>query len=94
MSALAIIQKIYERINDLFTGSTSGNNKTQIVDENNNTVSAQYPFATDGDSVYAKDIQIDDSDIGDFTGVITGLVDDYRTAQVAASVVAGGANHK
>lgn len=37
--------------------------------QNNNDVSVQNPLPTDGDSVYCKDIDLDNSDIGDFVAV-------------------------
>jgi hypothetical protein len=49
-----------------------------ILGTNGETVSVQYPFPVDGDSIYAKDIDPDLSDIGTFTGDILSLVDDYE----------------
>lgn len=43
------------------------------------TVSAQYPIPTDGDSVYAKDVWKDESDIGNFSGSITDPFDNLHT---------------
>jgi hypothetical protein len=57
-------------------------------------INAQNPLPTDGDSVYAKDIDIENSSIGDFEGEITDLFDDYNSNIVAASVGGGGANPK
>lgn len=52
----------------------------KIIDGNTgNEVSIQYPLSTDGDSVYCKDIDKDNSDIGDFSGEICDLVNDLKS---------------
>lgn len=66
----------------------------KILDKDGNIVSVQYPFSVDGDSVYAKDVDVNYSDIGNFSGAITDFFDSYRTAQTALSVAGGGANPK
>jgi len=50
--------------------------------ENYKTVSAQYPLPTDGDSVYSKDIWADESNIGNFSGLITDPFDNLHTTIV------------
>lgn len=50
-----------------------------VMDEDGNRVGVQTPFATDGDSVYKKDIWVSQSNIGNFTGQITDLFDDLHT---------------
>lgn len=47
----------------------SGRHYVHIVDEDDNSVSPQYPLPTDGDSVYTKDIKIDQS-------IVTNWIDD------------------
>ena len=54
-----------------------------IKDEGGNTVGVQYPLSTDGDSVYAKDIDTANSSIGDFSGAITDLFDN-RTSVISS----------
>lgn len=90
MAALQILGKIYETL----SGQKGRQQKTQLQDSNGNTVSAQFPLAVDGDSIYAKDINLDFSDIGDFSGEITDLVDDLQSTQTAFSVAGGGVNPK
>lgn len=50
-----------------------------LVDENGNPMSVQYPSSADGDSVYAKDIDIEYSDTTGWTNSITSLVDDLHS---------------
>ena len=45
-------------------------------------VDVQNPLPTDGDRVYKKDVWVDESDIGDFSGVITDLVDNLHSVIV------------
>ena len=49
------------------------------VDSNGNTISVQYPLPTDSDSVYCKDIDVDNSDMGDFSGDVCDLFDSLKT---------------
>jgi hypothetical protein len=52
--------------------------KVQTNDENTyKNVDVQNPLPTDGDSVYAKDLYLPNSDIGTFTGNIESLFNDY-----------------
>lgn len=48
-----------------------------LKDEDNNRVGVQHPLSVDGDSVYAKDIDISGSSIGTFTGEAISLFNDY-----------------
>lgn len=57
-------------------------------------ISVQHPLEVDGDSVYEKDIDTTNSDIGDFTGAVIDLFNDYTSSNVAAAVGSGGANPK
>jgi len=50
-----------------------------LLDSEGNAISAQYPLQVDGDSVYAKDIDLSHSDSGTFTGTIDTLVSSYHT---------------
>lgn len=45
----------------------------------------QYPFPSDGDSVYVKDINITNSDNGDFSGVIADYFDSLNSVQCNAT---------
>jgi len=47
-----------------------------------NSVSAQYPLPTDGDSVHAKDVDIPNSIMGDFSGKPTDFFDDLHSENV------------
>ena len=67
---------------------------TESVDDSGNIVGVQYPLSVDGDSIYAKDVDVENSNIGDFSGKITSLFDNYRSPQIALSVGEGGSNPK
>ena len=73
------------RLGDNVTGDDDSElTKTVIayrneVDDTYNNVGAQAPLPVDGDSVYTKDIWINESDIGDFTGSITDLFDNLHS---------------
>lgn len=73
-----------------------GNNDGRVAIKyaDGNPVSVQYPFPVDGDSVYVKDLNLDNSDINDFSGEIQTLFNDYQANNVAASVGGGGVNPK
>ena len=58
--------------------------KVALLDEDGNPIGVMYPLSTDGDSVYAKDIDTANSSIGDFSGAITDLFDD-RTGTITTS---------
>jgi len=49
------------------------------VDSTGQENNAQYPSSADGDSVYCKDIDIDNSDIGDFSGDVCDLFDSLKS---------------
>lgn len=42
-------------------------------------IDVQHPFSVDGDSIYAKDVNVNASSIGTFTGTIISLFDDVTT---------------
>ena len=65
-----------------------------ISDENGDPTSVQNPIPTDGDSVYCKDLDLTNSSIGNFSGDICDLFNDYTSTNIAASVGGGGANPK
>ena len=48
-------------------------------------IDVQYPMATDGDSIYVKDINISNSDNGGFSGVICDYFDSLKTVNNDAS---------
>lgn len=68
--------------------------EVNILDENGSPINVQNPLPTDGDSVYCKDIDLTNSSIGNFTGAICDLFNDYTNTNVAAAVGSGGANPK
>jgi len=49
------------------------------VDDEYKNVGIQNPFPIDGDSAYAKDIWVAQSDMGDFSGSVTDLFDNLHT---------------
>jgi len=58
--------------------STSGKFQkvfSNLIDENDNKLGVQTPLSIDGDSVYAKDLDLTNSSVGDFSGAITDLFD-------------------
>jgi hypothetical protein len=65
-----------------------------LSDDKGNANAAQFPLSADGDSVYAKDVNLTLSDIGSFTGAVTDFFDNYAGTNVAASAGAGGDNPK
>ncbi len=67
---------------------------TSLQDSDGKYIDVQNPLPTDGDSVYCKDIDQENSDIGDFTGKICDLFDDYTNTNIAASVGSSGSNPK
>jgi len=50
-----------------------------IIDENGNDIGPQYPFETDGDSVFVKDLDTTYCDNGDFSGSVTDYFDSLKT---------------
>lgn len=60
--------------------------KVISVDSTGNTNSVQYPSSVDGDSVYEKDINIPNSNIGNFSGTIESLVNDYTNEIVDSTI--------
>jgi hypothetical protein len=59
----------------------TGNNSAQtaLEDTDGNPISANFPLQVDGDSIYSKDINSALSDVGDFSGDILTLFNDYET---------------
>lgn len=53
--------------------------RTTLVNSDGVINSANYPISADGDSVYEKDIDLTNSDIGDFSGSITDLFNNIHT---------------
>lgn len=58
---------------------------TTLEDEGGNTINPQHPLPTDGDSVYAKDIDVANSDNGGFSGSVTNYFDDLQTINTDSS---------
>lgn len=50
-----------------------------LASNDGNPVNVQNPVPTDGDSVYTKDVWIDESDIGDFSGSINDLFNNLHS---------------
>jgi len=65
-----------------YDAQTDGSQKTQVVDSSGNVVSVQYPFSTDGDSIYAKDINTSTSTSTGFSGTVTDLFDNISSVMV------------
>ena len=69
--------------NDLLTSERFNERRlkteSSLIVNDGSEVSAQNPLPTNGDSVYSKDIWVEESDIGDFSGAITDLFDDLHT---------------
>lgn len=60
--------------------------RIRIIDSNtDNDVSIQYPLSVNGGRVYVKDIDVANSDNGDFSGVITDYFDSLKTVNNEAS---------
>jgi hypothetical protein len=55
-----------------------------LSDADGNAISANFPLAVNGASVFSKDIDTPNSDIGDFSGVVTDLFDS-RTSTITSS---------
>ena len=88
-------EKIYKyssilstRYGELVQGITDSNKTKFLKLDNNgnitistegNEISVQYPLPCDGDSVYCKDIDIDNSDIGNFSGDVCDLFDSLKS---------------
>lgn len=68
--------------------------EVNILDEDGASINVQNPLPTDGDSVYCKDINQNFSTIGDFSGEICDLFNDYQLENIAPSVGSGGVNPK
>lgn len=68
--------------------------EVNILDQNGECINVQNPLPTDGDSVYCKDIDLTNSSIGNFTGAICDLFDNYTNTNVAAAVGSSGVNPK
>lgn len=56
-----------------------------LLDEDGYDVAVQHPLPTDGDSVYFKDIDVANSDIGDFSGIVTDFFDDLKSVSSNAT---------
>lgn len=69
--------------NDLLTSEKFGlrrlKTESSLIVNNGLEASVQNPLPTDGDSVYAKDIWIEESDITGWTGLISDLFDNLHT---------------
>jgi len=48
----------------------------KLTNEHGENISVQNPLPTDGDSIYCKDVDVDNSDMGDFSGHPCDLVND------------------
>jgi len=60
--------------------------RIRLIDSNtDNDVSVQYPLSVDGTRIYVKDIDVANSDNGDFSGVITDYFDSLKTVNNNAS---------
>lgn len=89
-SLQTILSSVYSKPTSHRIGdSVTGNDDTELVksviayrnevDDTYNNVGVQNPFPVDGDTIYAKDIWLDQSDMGDFSGTITDLFDNLHS---------------
>jgi len=53
--------------------------RVTLVNSNNSNIDVQNPLPVDGDSIYAKDIWIEECDLNNFSGVVTDLFDNLHT---------------
>jgi len=65
--------------------SETGSSIVTIADPDGDLIDVQNPFPVDGDSVYAKDIWVEQSSTVGFTGTITDLFDNLHTVIVNSS---------
>lgn len=69
--------------NDLFNSEKFGTRRlkteSSLIVNNGLEASVQNPLPTDGDSVYAKDIWVEESSITGFSGLVTDLFDNLHT---------------
>ena len=83
------VTEFIEATDPFFAGGS-----VSLIDESGSPFNVQNPIPTDGDSIYCKDINQAISTIGDFTGEICDLFNDYQKENIAASVANGGVNPK
>lgn len=77
-TATKILNAIGSAINPATSeNQTNGNQITKLNDCDDNPICTNYPLATDGDSVYVKDLDLTRCLIGSFSGDIKSLFDDY-----------------
>ncbi len=73
---------------DIYVGLNDQGNariKTQLVDENGINFTVQHPLPSNGDSVYCKDIDVDNSDNGGFSGEVRDYFNSLKTVNNDAS---------
>ena len=70
----------YNRFDD------DNNVKIALQSGDGDTVNVQHPLPTDGDSIYAKDVNIDESDMYDFDGNIADFFDNLLTSSVDTTI--------
>jgi len=76
---------IVEAVDKVSDNQTNNEQKTQIVYKRSpedgivDTVDQQHPLPTDGDTVYAKDVWVAESDMGNFSGEPTDIVDNLHS---------------
>lgn len=80
---MSLLDQLPHNSPDLFTNNIFGQRRyktqTSIVANDGHEVSVQNPLPTDGDSIYVKDVWLEQSNIGDFSGSITDLFDNLHT---------------
>jgi hypothetical protein len=80
-------------VEDIMEGINKGISVT-LKDKNGESIDVQNPLPTNGDSVYCKDLNLDVSSMGDFSGEPCDLFNDYLKENIAPSVGNGGVNPK
>lgn len=79
------------RLSDVITGDDDATLNTSVIKitgsdpETFHNVDAQHPVPIDTDSVYLKDIDLENSDNGGFSGVVTDYFDSLKTVNTDAS---------
>jgi hypothetical protein len=68
-------------------GNNSATQNVTIKDTFGNGIDVQHPLPADGDSVYVKDIDTDNSDNGGFSGVVTDYFDSLKTVNNDATAI-------
>ena len=75
-----------EKQDNIITALGDGSMATKLLDFAGDDIGVQIPLSTGGDRVYSKDIWVAESDMGDFSGNVTDLVDNLHSTIVNSEV--------